>query len=120
MKSAPAATNIATRIAQVRGQRVMLDADLAELYGVETRALVQAVKRNVERFPDDFCFQLEPDETERLRSQTVISKAGRGGRRTAPYALTEQGVSMLSSVLRSPRAIAINIEIMRANDRSAS
>ena len=92
----------------------MLDADLAELYGVETRVLVQAVKRNLTRFPEDFMFQFSADEFAALRSQTVTSNtAGRGGRRTAPYAFTEQGVAMLSSVLGSARAIAVNIEIMR-------
>jgi len=90
------------------------EADLAHLYGVETRVLVQAVKRNLARFPEDFMFQLTADEWAALRSQTVISNAeGRGGRRTAPYAFTEQGVAMLSSVLGSQRAIAVNIEIMR-------
>jgi hypothetical protein len=99
----------------LRAHKVMLDADLARMYGVETRELVQAVKRNIERFPDDFMFQLTPDEFERLRSQTVISKPeGRGGRRVAPYAFTEQGVAMLSSVLRSSRAVQVNIEIVRA------
>jgi len=92
----------------------MLDADLAALYGVETRELVQAVKRNADRFPADFMFQLTPKEAEVLRSQTVISKTGRGGRRTPPYAFTEQGVAMLSSVLNSPRAVRVNIEIIRA------
>jgi len=95
----------------------MLDADLAQLYGVETRVLVQAVKRNLGRFPADFMFQLSAEEFSALRSQSVISSAanpsGHGGRRTAPYAFTEQGVAMLSSVLASPRAIAVNIEIMR-------
>jgi len=91
----------------------MLDAVLAELYGVETRSLVQAVQRNRERFPADFMFQLTAEEHEGLRSQVVISK-GRGGRRYPPYAFTEQGVAMLSSVLRSPRAVQVNIEIMRA------
>lgn len=91
----------------------MLDADLAELYGVQTKVLVQAVKRNAERFPADFMFQLRSDEWASLRSQFVTSKPGRGGRRTAPYAFTEQGVAMLSSVLGSQRAIAVNIEIMR-------
>jgi DNA-binding PadR family transcriptional regulator len=82
---------------------------------VETRVLVQAVKRNLERFPEDFMFQLGPEEVDSLRSQSVISKnPGRGGRRYAPYAFTEQGVAMLSTVLNSPRAIAVNIEIMRA------
>ena len=93
----------------------MLDADLAALYEVETRALIQAVKRNIERFPADFMFQLDADETERLRSQTVILKTGRGQhRKYLPYVFTEQGVAMLSSVLRSPRAVQVNIEIMRA------
>ena len=91
----------------------MLDADLAALYGVETKALNQAVRRNIERFPDDFMFQLTSDEMENLRSQTVTSSSW-GGRRTRPYAFTEQGVAMLSSVLKSPRAIQVNIEIMRA------
>ena len=105
---------IGSRILTLREQRVMLDADLAELYGVETRVLVQAVKRNLGRFPEDFMFQLSGEEWQALRSQTVISNAeGRGGRRTAPYAFTEQGVAMLSSVLGSTRAIAVNIEIMR-------
>lgn len=105
---------IQSRILTLRGQRVMLDADLAELYGVATRVLVQAVKRNPARFPEDFMFQLSLDEFAALRSQTVTSNTGgRGGRRTAPYAFTEQGVAMLSSVLSSTRAIAVNIEIMR-------
>jgi len=99
----------------VRGHRVMLDAELAMLYDVETSELIQAVKRNIERFPKDFTFQLTAGEFELLRSQSVISKpTGRGGRRVAPYAFTEQGVAMLSSVLRSPRAVRVNIEIMRA------
>lgn len=108
---------IGSRILTLREQRVMIDADLAELYGVPTKALVQAVKRNLARFPGDFMFQLSAEEFAALRSQTVTSNAssppGRGGRRTAPYAFTEQGVAMLSSVLSSPRAIAVNIEIMR-------
>lgn len=98
----------------IRGHRVMLDEHLARLYGVPTKALVQAVRRNGERFPLDFMFQMTNQEVAALRSQIVTSNAGRGGRRYAPYAFTEQGVAMLSSVLRSPRAIAINIEIMRA------
>jgi hypothetical protein len=105
---------IAHSILLLRGQKVLLDADLAELYGVETRALVQAVKRNLDRFPADFMFQLDAEEATALRSQSVISNAGRGGRRYAPYAFTEQGVAMLSSVLSSPQAIAVNIEVMRA------
>jgi hypothetical protein len=96
----------------IRGQKVILDAHLAELYEVETRALIQAVTRNLSRFPRDFMFQLSKREHARLRSQIVISNL-RGGRRSAPYAFTEQGVAMLSSVLRSKRAIAVNVEIMR-------
>ena len=98
----------------IRGHKVMLDADLAELYGVETRALLQAVSRNQKRFPEDFMFQMSKEEYELLRSQIVISKKGRGGRRYLPYVFTEQGVAMLSSVLRSERAVQVNIEIMRA------
>ena len=108
---------IQSRILVLREQRVMLDADLAQLYGVETKVLVQAVKRKLTRFPADFMFQLSAEEFAALRSQTVTSNTGqnpgRGGRRSAPYAFTEQGVAMLSSVLGSPRAIAVNIEIMR-------
>ena len=91
----------------------MLDATLAELYGVTTKALNQAVRRNRSRFPIDFMFQLTREESRALRSQTVTSTGGHGGRRYAPYAFTEQGVAMLSTVLRSPRAIHVNIEIMR-------
>jgi hypothetical protein len=92
----------------------MLDEDLAELYGVETGALTRAVRRNIDRFPGDFMMQLSGDEWSDLRSQIGISKEGRGGRRYRPYVFTEQGVAMLSSVLRSKRAVAVNIEIMRA------
>ena len=118
MSTAPLQPLIQSRILSLRNQRVLLDADLGQLYGVETRIVVQAVKRNARRFPADFMFQLDADEWNSLRSQTVISNAGavgvgRGGRRTAPYAFTEQGVAMLSSVLSSERAIAVNIEIMR-------
>jgi len=91
----------------------MLSTDLAELYGVEPRVLVQAVKRNIERFPEDFMFQLNEEEFSDLKSQFVTSSWG-GIRRAAPYAFTEQGVSMLSSVLRSKRAVQVNVEIMRA------
>jgi hypothetical protein len=91
----------------------MLDTDLAELYGVETRVLLQAVSRNQKRFPKDFMFRLSKEEYELLRSQIVISKKGRGGRRYLPYVFTEQGVAMLSSVLRSEKAVQVNIEIMR-------
>jgi hypothetical protein len=108
---------IADRIRQsifvIRGQKVMLDAHLAELYAVETRALIQAVARNRTRFPRDFMFQLTKREFANLRSQFVISSLW-GGRRSTPYAFTEQGVAMLSSVLRSKRAVGVNIEIMRA------
>jgi len=97
----------------IRSRNVMLDADLAALYEVETRVLVQAVKRNLERFPEDFMFQLTQKEFAILRSQSVTSSDW-GGRRYPPYAFTEQGVAMLSSVLRSPRAIQVNIGIMRA------
>ena len=103
---------IESRMFLIRGQKVMLSVHLAELYEVEPRALIQAVKRNVERFPEDFMFQLSPEEFANLKSQFVISSWG--GVRTAPYAFTEQGVSMLSSVLRSERAIQVNVEIMRA------
>jgi len=92
----------------IRAHKVMLDEDLATLYGVETRNLIQAVKRNIERFLHDFMFQLSKEEFVSLRSQIVISK-GKGGRRYPPYAFTEQGVAMLSSVLRSSRAIQVNI-----------
>ena len=98
----------------IHGHKVMLDTDLAELYDVETRILVRNVKRNIDRFPRDFMFQLTKKEDELLRSQIGISKQGRGGRRYAPYVFTEQGVAMLSSVLNSKRAIQVNVEIMRA------
>ncbi len=102
------------RIYLIRNTRVMLDSDLAELYGVSTKVIVQAVKRNPERFPRDFMYHLTDKEVVDLRSQIVTSnKEGRGGRRYKPYAFTEQGVAMLSSVLRSKRAIQVNINIMR-------
>jgi hypothetical protein len=98
----------------IRKHKVMLDADLAELYAIETGALVRAVKRNKERFPEDFMFQLTKTEYEiYMKCQTGISKNGRGGRRYLPYVFTEQGVAMLSSVLRSNRAVEVNIAIMR-------
>jgi hypothetical protein len=97
----------------IRGQKVMLDADLAGLYGVPTFRLNEAVKRNIRRFPDDFMFRLSSEEAKSLTSQIAISK-GRGGRRTFPYAFTESGVAMLSSVLNSERAVQMNILIMRA------
>lgn len=105
---------ITKHILVIRNHKVLLDADLADLYGVPTKVLVQAVKRNADRFPADFMFQLDTEEWDALRSQTVTSNTGRGGRRYAPYAFTEQGVAMLSSVLGSAQAIAVNIEIMRA------
>jgi hypothetical protein len=99
----------------IRGQKVMLDSDLAALYAVEVRALIQAVKRNIERFPEDFMLQLTREESRALRSQSVTLKPGRGQhRKYLPYAFTQEGVAMLSSVLRSPRAILVNIEVMRA------
>jgi ORF6N domain len=98
----------------LRGHKVLLDEELAALYGVTTGALVQAVKRNIGRFPPDFMFQLTTTERNVLRSQSVIPTPSRGGRRYMPYVFTEQGVAMLSSVLGSERAIAVNIEIMRA------
>ncbi len=104
---------IEQRILVLRGEKVLLSSDLARLYQVQPRALIQAVKRNIERFPDDFMFQLSAQELKLLKSQIVISSWG-GLRRAAPYAFTEQGVAMLSSVLRSPRAVQVNIEIMRA------
>ena len=96
----------------LRGQKVMLSHHLARLYGVETHVLVQAVRRNIDRFPEDFMFQLADEEFANLKSQIVISSWG-GSRRAKPYAFTEQGVAMLSSVLRSKRAVQVNIEIMR-------
>ena len=99
----------------LRSQRVLLDADLAVLYGVETRQLNQQVRRNAGRFPADFAFQLTPQEWADLKSQSVISSfPEHGGRRTRPWAFTEQGVAMLSSVLNSPTAVAVNIQIVRA------
>ena len=103
---------VATKILMVRGKKVMLDRDLAQMYGVPTSVLNQAVKRNLLRFPGDFMFRLSKVEFSGLISQFVISK--RGGTRKFPYAFTEQGVAMLSSVLNSERAIAVNIQIMRA------
>jgi hypothetical protein len=104
---------IARRIHFVRGHRVMLDRDLAVLYGVSTKRLNQQVLRNRERSPSDFMFQLTPDDAESLRLQFATSNRGRGGRRYLPYAFTEQGVAMLSGVLHSRRAVRVNVEIMR-------
>jgi hypothetical protein len=120
---------IERKIYLIRGQKVMIDFDLAELYGVPTRQMNQQVTRNKKRFPEDFMFRLTKEEADflrshfaiskdRLRSQFVISNTGRGGRRYLPYAFTEQGVAMLSSVLNSEQAIEVNITIMRAFVRS--
>ena len=109
----PVESNIQDLIYVIRGQQVMLDRDLAALYGVETKVLNQAVKRNINRFPDDFMFQLTQEEC--LRSQFVTSNdRGRGGTRYMPYVFTENGVAMLSGILRSDTAIEVNIQIMRA------
>jgi hypothetical protein len=109
------AERIERSILVIRGEKVLLDRDLADLYQVETRVLIQAVKRNIGRFPSDFMFQLSTEELERWRSQFVMSNpAARMGLRRRPYAFTEQGVAMLSSVLHSERAVEVNIEIMRA------
>lgn len=118
---------VSTKIFFIRGQKVMIDRDLAELYGVTTKVLNQAVKRNIDRFPNDFMFQLTGEEAEYLRSQIVTSNQAdnkdsrsqivtlkKGGRRYLPFAFTEQGVAMLSSILRSKRAAHVNIAIMRA------
>ena len=113
MKSLVPSEQIENRIYFLRGQKVMFSTQLAELYEVEPRALVQAVKRNIERFPPDFMFQLSKAEFKNLKSQIVTSSWG-GLRRAAPFAFTEQGVAMLSSVLNSKRAVQVNIEIMRA------
>ena len=104
---------IERKILLVRGHKVMLDADLAELYEIENKLLIRAVRRNLERFPEDFMFQLNTEELDNLRIQIGSSRA-HGGRRYRPYAFTEQGVAMLSCVLRSRRAVQVNIEIMRA------
>ena len=112
-QSLVAADQIETAILLLRGQKVMLDRDLAELYGVATRVLKQAVRRNIKRFPPDFMFELTRQENQSLRSQNVTLKRGQHSK-YLPFAFTEQGVAMLSSVLNSQRAIDVNIEIMRA------
>lgn len=110
-----AVERIENAILASRGHRVLLDSELASLYGVDVKVLNQAVKRNIERFPADFMFQLSAGESAPLRSQIVTLKVGRGlHRKYLPFVFTEQGVAMLSSVLRSPRAVQVNIEIMRA------
>ena len=112
-KIAPNIHKIATAIYLLRSHRVMLDEDLAKLYGVKTKALNLAVKRNKTRFPNDFIFQLAKEENDSLRFQFETSKVARGGRRYLPYVFTEQGIAMLSSVLKSEKAIQVNIAIMR-------
>jgi hypothetical protein len=114
MTSPQPARDLGHLILTLRGQRVLLDSDLAALYGVSTGNLNKAVQRNRDRFPEDFMFQLSSEEVEALRFQSGISNKGRGGRRYLPYAFTQEGVAMLSSVLQSPRAVAVNIAIMRA------
>jgi len=105
---------IERRIKIIRGQKVLLDSDLAELYQIKSKVLIQAVKRNIDRFPKDFMFNIALNEAVSLRSQIVTSNIGRGGRRYLPYAFIELGVAMLSSVLNSERAVQMNIFIIRA------
>jgi hypothetical protein len=113
--AAPAESAIVSKILVLRERKMMLDADLAVLYGVPTKALMQSVRRNLRRFPADFMFRITQQEVANLKSQIVTSSSSAwGGRRKATHAFTEQGVAMLSSVIRSPRAIAVNIAIMRA------
>jgi hypothetical protein len=110
----PEADSIATLIFTARGHKVMLDSDLAALYGVPTKRFNEAVKRNADRFPEDFMFQLTKEEFEALRSQFATSNAGRGGRRYAPFAFTEHGALMAANVLNSPRAVLTSIAVVRA------
>jgi hypothetical protein len=112
MKAVVPSERIEQKILLIRGQKVMLDSDLAALYGVTTKRLNEQVRRNIRRFPADFMYQLSQEEFESLRSQFATSSS-RGGRRTRPYVFTEQGIAMLSSVLNSDRAIDVNIQIMR-------
>ena len=107
-------SRIESDIIIIRGKQVMIDRDLAKLYEIETKALKQAVNRNKERFPEEFCFELTEEEFENWRSQFVTSKSDKMGLRYAPYAFTEQGVAMLSAVLRSETAVKVSIEIMNA------
>jgi hypothetical protein len=113
----PGIAGIESKIYLIRGLKVLLDSDLAFLYGVDTRVLNQAVRRNLERFPADFMFQLSEIEWSFLKSQFVTSKTGRGGKQKMPFVFTEYGVAMLSSVLKSERAIQVNISIMRTFGR---
>jgi len=110
----PEADSIATLILTVRGHKVMLDSDLAALYGVPTKRFNEAVKRNADRFPEDFMFQLSKEEFEALRSQNATSNGGRGGRRYAPLVFTEHGALMAANVLNSPRAVLTSIAVVRA------
>jgi hypothetical protein len=114
MNSPEITPDVTNLILTVRGQRVILDADLAKLYGVPTFRFNEAVKRNRHRFPDDFLFQLTRDEAEGLTSQSAMSKPGSGGRRTLPWAFTEHGALQASNVLNSPRAVAMSVYIIRA------
>ena len=108
---------LVNKIDELRGLKVMLDSDLAELYGVETKVLNQSIRRNIERFPNDFMFELTAEEWESLRSQFVTSKKGRGERTYLPHVFTEHGILMLSSVLNSRQAIQVNIQIVRIFSR---
>lgn len=105
---------IELKIYAIRGERVILDSDLAEIYGVETRVFNQAVRRNMERFPEDFMFQLTPEEQNSLMSQIVISNKGRGGRRKLPLVFTEHGALMAANILNSPRAVEASVQVVRA------
>ncbi len=106
--------SIEQRILLIRGQKVILDKDLASIYGVQTFRFNEAVKRNQDRFPDDFMFQLTKEEVETLISQNAMSKPGRGGRRTLPYAFTEHGAVMAANILKSPRAVQMSVFVVRA------
>ncbi len=106
--------SIEKKIFLIRGYKVMLDADIAMMYGVQTKVMIQSVKRNIQRFPSEFMFQLSEREYKSLRSQFVTSKSGKGGRRYLPYVFTEHGVAMLATVLRSERAIQMSIQIIKA------
>ena len=114
VSTAPAVESISLSIAALRGQRVILDSDLAALYGVETKRFNEQVKRNAARFPADFMFQLTAEEFDSLRSQFATSNAGRGGRRYFPYAFTEHGAMMAAMVLNSPRAVEVSVYVVRA------
>ena len=113
-KTQPAPARIELLIYTIRGLRVMLDSDLAKIYGVTTGALNQALKRNLERFPDDFVFQLSSEELDNLMSQIVISRQNYGGRRKLPWVFTEHGALMLASVLKSARAVEMSVSVVRA------